>query len=429
MSMTRTLAVLLFLMLISTACGGRSGDGEIAFLNATIWTGDDASTIRNGALIIRNGKVEEVIDLDRQELPDVQERIDLKGSYIIPGLINAHGHVGSALGLETGPSIHSRENVLDQLRLYARYGITTVVSLGDEPPQAFDVRHQEDPVEMKMARFFLSGPVLNPSDPVEARREVRDRAEQNPDWTKIRADDNLGRNTKMSPDIYQAIIETSHEHGIPHASHIVTLEDAKDLVRKGTDLIAHSVRDQPVDQELITLMLDAGICITPTLTREISTFIYRDRPEFFDDPFFLREADPEVIRQLLQPEIQQRYLGAAPDYYMQALPLARENMMTLHRAGVPVAMGTDSGPPGRFQGYFEHMEMEMMQESGMSPLEVLLSATSRAARCMGLEELGRLAPGKAADFILLDENPLEDVRNLRSLRSVYIGGQKIPEKG
>jgi len=252
--------------------------------------------------------------------------------------------------------------------------------------------------------------------------------ERNPDWIKIRVDDGLGTREKMTPDVYSAIIEKAHEHDTPLAAHIVTLEDAKGILQNNGDLIAHSVRDEPVDRELIDLMLERDICITPTLTREVSTYIYAEEPDFFDDPFFLAKADSDVIEQLRDPDVQQRYTGEAADYYREALPLAKENMMTLHNAGIRVAMGTDSGPPARFQGYFEHMEIEMMQEAGMTPAEVLLSATGYAAQCMGINDrVGTLERGKAADFMVVENDPFNDIRNLREIYSVYIGAQRVDD--
>jgi len=140
----------------------------------------------------------------------------------------------------------------------------------------------------------------------------------------------------------------------------------------------------------------------------------------------LKEADPDVIEQLQQPEVQQRYTGREADYFREAIHRAELNMMRLHNAGVRIAMGTDSGPPARFQGYFEHLEMEMMQDAGMNPIEVLTSATRYASECMRIdEELGTLEEGKWADFLVLDDNPFENIRNLRSIHSVYIGGNEV----
>ncbi len=396
-----------------------------AFTGAKIWTGT-GDIISNAALIVQDGRILDLFSLDIRSLPDGIQTYDLSGMYMIPGLINAHGHVGMADGLQTGSQIHSEDNVRKQLALYARYGITTVVSLGDEPPHAFQVREQHDPRQPGMARLYMSGPVLSPDSPEQAYRDVETLKEKRPDWVKIRVDDQLGRRTAMPPDIFGAVIDASHQHDLPVASHMVALDISKELLRKGTNLLAHSIRDEPVDDELVALMMDRDICITPTLTREVSVYIYAERPDFFDDPFFLEYADHAVLEMLQQPDIQKRYTGEAADFYRKALPLAMENMLKLHNSGIRVAMGTDSGPPARFQGYFEHMEMEMMHDAGMSPADVLTSATRNAAECMDIgDNLGTLEPGKWADFILLEDDPLQDIRNLRSLQKIYIAGAKM----
>ena len=428
--MNRSITRFAFLIIITTllliSCGEPADEDLLVFSNATIWDGASQTMQENSGLITRHGRVIDILDMNNPDFPSGAESVDLNNRFIIPGLINAHGHVGMAKGLQTGPEVHSEENVRDQLKLYARYGITTVVSLGDEPAEAFTVRNESDFSSERMARLFMSGSVLNPSTPNEARQDVASLMQQNPDWTKIRVDDGLGTRDKMSPEVYESVIASSHQHGVPLAAHIVTLEDAKGVLQSGADLIGHSIRNAPVDDELIELMLDLDVCITPTLTRELSVSIYADRPPFFDDPFFLKEADPDVIEQLQQPNVQQRYTGRAADFFREAIHLAELNMMRLHNAGVRIAMGTDSGPPARFQGYFEHIEMEMMQDAGMNPIEVLISATRYAAECMRIDdELGTLEEGKWADFLVLDDNPFEDIRNLRSIHTIYIGGNSV----
>ncbi len=398
-------------------------DEGIAFVGATVWS--DGQMLPNAALIVRDGRVAVLDSLAMTEIPAEMDTVELSGRYIIPGLINAHGHVGIADGLETGDAAHSEDNVRQQLSLYARYGVTSVVSLGDEPEEAFTVRDIMDPIDPGMARLRLAGPVVSADSEAEAREAVLDLRDMQPDWAKIRVDDQLGRGEKMSPDVYAAIIDAADEANLPLAAHIVELEDAKGVLEAGADLIAHSVRDTDVDEAFIEQMQEAGVCLTPTLTREVSTYIYAERPDFFDDAFFRAHADEDVLEQLQEADVQERFTGEAADYYRAQLPVAKDNMMALHEAGVTIAMGTDSGPPARFQGYFEHKEMRMMQEAGMAPEDILQSATAHAADCTNLDNLGRLAEGTWADFVVLSEDPTEDIHHLESIEAVYIGGTEI----
>ncbi|MGY6587426.1 MAG: amidohydrolase family protein [Wenzhouxiangella sp.] len=425
-----SLLLIVTLALLNTACTPEASlpAHDQVFTNASVWDGTGDAFVDEQAILVQDGRIAGIVPMGELPPGDETPVTDLSGHYVLPGLINAHGHVGMADGLRTGPEIHSRDLVYHQLKLYARYGITTVVSLGDEPEIVFDVRDTDYGVERGMARIWTSGQVLAPTSPEQARQMTEEHMRFNPDWVKIRVDDQLGTQEKMSPETYAEVIATAGEHAVPLAAHIVDLDDAKGVLQAGAELIGHSVRDLPVDQELIDLMRAGDHCITPTLTREISVFVYAERPDFFDDPFFLAGADPEVIAALQQPDIQQRFTGEAADYFREALPLAIDNMMVLHQAGVRIALGTDSGPPARFQGYFEHMEMAMKQEAGMTPLEILRSATVDAADCMNLGHLiGTLESGKQADFIVVRQNPLDDINHLRSLEAVYIGGGAVDD--
>ena len=425
--------ILLSALILLVACGpaapaatATADDDTHAYVGATLWDGSGADPVPDAVLLVREGRIATVGSRASVEVPAGAEIVDLSGHYLIPGLINAHGHVGMARGLESGPEAHTAENTRDQLALYARYGVTTVVSLGEPGYAGVAVRDREDRPDLDRARLRVAGVVMSPDSPEEAAPAVRERAEREVDWAKIRVDDGLGQREKMSPETYAAVIRESHAHGLPLTAHLVYLEDAKGLVRAGADVLGHSVRDAPVDDELIGLMREGDVCLHPTLTRELSTFVYAERPDFFDDPFFLRDADPEVIRTLETPEWQERFTGSAADYYRAALPTAERNMVALHEAGVRIAFGTDSGPPARFQGYFEHLEMEMMQDAGMPPRDVLLSATRDAAACMRLDGVGVLEPGARADFVVVREDPLADVRHLRAIESVHIAGNPVP---
>ena len=405
-------------------CG--SEGNVVAFVGARIIDGTGAEPMNDAVMIVRDGRIEAIGPDGSVDIPSNAERVDLAGRTVIPGLINAHGHVGDTRGLETGH--YSEENVLRQLALYARYGVTTVNSLGGDGPEGIRVRDAQNTPTLNRARLYAAGAVVTGDTPDAARQMVEENAAMNVDFIKIRVDDNLGTASKMTPEIFSAVIEAAHDRGLRVASHVYYLEDAKALLRSGTDFVAHSVRDREVDTEFIDLLIERDVCYSPTLTREISTFVYEDVPEFFEDPFFLKEADPADLETLKQPERQQRVRESrSAQQYKRALDVALRNLKLLVDGGATIAFGTDTGPAARFQGYFEHMELALMADAGLSPMQILVSATGDAARCLGLDDVGTLDLGKWADFVVLTEDPLADILNSRSIESVWIAGNRVPE--
>jgi imidazolonepropionase-like amidohydrolase len=414
-----------FLLLSCARQTEKQPDRSTVFIGATVFDGTGSDPVPNGVVVVRDGRIVSVGPAETIPIPDGAERIDVSGKWIIPGLINAHGHVGNVKGLEMGH--YSAENIQRQLELYAKYGITTVVSLGDDGEQAERFRAVNDTVAGRsFARLYIAGDVVGGATPEAALEVVDNNVKMGVDFIKIRVDDNLGQSSKMSGDIYSPVIDRAHTHGLKLAAHMYYLADAKDLLRSGADFIAHSVRDTSVDDEFISLLKEKQVCYCPTLTRDLSTFVYETRPDFFDDPFFLKEADTAVIRMLESPERQAQIKNSvSAQTYKRSLETALSNLKILADNGVTIAFGTDSGMPARFQGYFEHIEMEMMADAGMTPAQVLLSATRDAARCLDLDGVGTLEPGKWADLVVLDADPLQDVRNCRSIHGVWIGGRQV----
>ena len=408
-----------------------TGSTSLAFVGARLLDGRGGPPIDNTTILVDNGRIARLGPSSQVDVPQGATRIDLAGKTVLPGLVNAHGHVGMTRGLEQGPPVYTDENVRAQLQLYARYGVTTVASLGGDGEAGIRVRdaqaaeHAGDR-DAAGARLLLAGPVVVADTPEAAREQVAALAAMKVDLVKIRVDDNLGRTQKMTPEVYRAVIEEAHARGLRVAAHLYYLDDAKGLARAGVDLLAHSVRDREVDDELIALLREKNICVVPTLTREVSTYVYATRPAFFDDPFFRRAADSAVLEQLADPE-RQRRVRENPDsaVYERALATASANLLRLARAGVPIAFGTDSGPAGRFQGYFEHLELRLMAAAGLAPHDVLIAATRDAARCLHRDDIGTLETGKRADFLVLDADPLADLRNLERIHSVWIGGRSV----
>jgi imidazolonepropionase-like amidohydrolase len=409
--MLRSLLVSLVLASLATVSLAAQPGRVTALTGMTLIDGTDRAPIPNATLLVQDGRVIAAGPAARVRIPANAVRTRLDGKFVIPGLINAHGHVNSPADLAT----------------YAAYGVTTVHSLGDEPASVFAARASQRTDVLQRARVLVAGPVLDPTSPDDARARVAADAAQQVDIVKIRVDDNLGATRKMTPEIYQAVITEAHARGLRVAVHAYYLADALAVLDAGADFIAHSVRDGPVTEAFVAALKTRGACYSPTLMREVSTFVYASTPAFFSDSLFLAHANRDWMTTLQQPARQDAMrASASARTYEAQLPLARRNLKTLFDAGIPIAMGTDTGPVGRFQGYFELMELEQMVEAGLTPRQALAAATRVAATCLRVDhDLGTLEAGKWADFVVLDASPLEAIRNVRRIRAVWIAGNPL----
>ncbi len=383
-----------------------------AYTGMRLVDGTDRAPIDNATIVVRDGRIVAAGASDRVTVPAGAERVSLAGKTVIPGLINAHGHVN---------------NTARDLGVYAAYGITTVYSLGDEKPDAFAARDSQNTPALTRSRVFVSGPVIAPKTPDDARQLVGKNAADKVNIIKLRVDDNLGTTPKMAPELYRAVIDEAHKRSLRTAVHLFYLADAKGVLDAGADLIAHSVRDADVDADLIAKMKARNVCLVPTLMREVSTFAYDTTPAFFSDPLFMAHADPQWVAGIKDPGAQAKVKAStSAARYKAALEVAKRNMKKLSDSGVRIAMGTDTGPVGRFQGYFELMEIEMMVEAGLTPKQALLASTRDAAACQQIDrELGTLEANKWADFVVLNGDPLASIGNIKKIDAVYIAGNKI----
>ena len=403
----------------------QNNDAVKAFVGARVIDGTGKPAIEKATLIVRNGKIDAVGA--SVKAPRGAQVIDVSGKTIMPGMINAHGHVGETRGLKASAENYNRDNILSQLGVYSRYGVTTVLALGSDLKPAFDIRDEQNTPQLSRARLYVAGVIITGTTPEQTRKMVAEVAETKPDILKVRVDDNLGTGKKMPPAAYKALIDEAHKKGLRVAVHMFYLDDAKDLVNSGTDMLAHSVRDLDVDSELIALLKKNNVYYCPTLMREVSTFVYESIPSFFSDPFFLREVGKPIIDELSDPKRQETVRNSkSAQRYKLALDQASRNLKKLSDAGVSIVMGTDSGIPARFQGYFEHMELELMSKAGLTPMQILVSATGDAAKFLKLSgKIGSIQPGAWADLVVLNSNPLNDIRNTRTIDSVWIAGNRV----
>ena len=409
--------------------------------NFTLFDGSGNAPSTGQALVIEKGRISWIGPDDAVKAPDGAPTRDLGGAFVMPGLINLHGHVGNTVDLTQDAKFHTKESAEKDLGTYAAYGVTTVLSMGTDQDSIFAVREAQTDGRPKMARIHtvgqglmleggyggLAGATNRVSTPEEAIAEVNKQLDKNVSLIKLWLDSELGTMPKMSPQITKAIIDTAHKRNTRVVAHVFYLEDAKRLVDQGIDALVHSVRDKPVDQALIDAMKKRGVWqAAATLSREASMFAYASTPDFASDPFFTRGVSSTTVDLIKSPE-RQKAQAARPHHnqYPAFYETAKANLKRLADAGVKYGFGTDAGPPGRFPGYSEHWELWAMVEAGFTPQQALTAATSNAAEFLGATDVGRVEQGRWADLVVLDGNPLEDIRNTKKIRAVYVGGHDV----
>jgi len=439
--MNARLQTLLALSLLPGMAAARSASNAVVVRGVRLIDGTGRPPIENAALVIEGGRIRSVGESGAVRVPKGAKEIDLRGKTLMPALIDLHTHLGlTRNGLEAAPGSYTTENIRAQLERLLAYGVGTVVCLGTDEDLIYELRDEQRAGKLPGARFLTAGrgfgvvggfpPGMGagdryrPKTPEEARAQVRELARHHPDFVKMWVDDDFGRLPKMRPEVYRAIIAEAHRHKLRAVAHVFYLADAKALLDAGVDALGHSIRDLPVDRELIDALKARGVIYIPTLVRDESTFAYAQGPEWLGDGFFQAGLAPTVMATLESPQFKERF-SANPDLarYRAALEMGKRNLKTLLDAGVRIGFGTDAGPPLRFQGYFEHRELQLMVESGLSPLQAIVCATRHAGEFLGrASRLGTLAPGQLADFLVLDVNPLEDIRNTEKLSAVWQAG-------
>ena len=446
------LALPMIFALPGAICAAPPGD-EIVLTGERLIDGKGGPPIEHGVLVFRDGRITVTGAMGSVAIPADGRHFDLTGKTVIPGLISAHSHLGLVQGASAAnPSNYTRENVARQLAQYARYGVTAVMSLGGNRDILYTWRDEQRAGKLPGADIFTADrgmgvqggappfplpgdQVYRPKTPEEARADVREMAARNPDILKLWLDSIFGTMPEMQPAIYtaaiceaHAAIDEAHQHGLRMAAHIFYLADAKALLKAGVDVIAHSVRDRPVDAEFIDLMNARHVAYIPTLSLDESQFVYAEHPAWMNEPFFTDAVDPALLATWRSPEYAAK-IANNPNTSKEraALATASKNLMALHDAGVTISFGTDSGAlPTRIAGFDEHRELQLMVKAGLSPMEALSAATRTAAETIGDgKNRGTLEAGKRADFLVLSANPVADIRNTEKIEAVWHGGVEV----
>jgi imidazolonepropionase-like amidohydrolase len=436
--------------------------GVTVFEGARLIAGNGSAPIENSAFIVTSNQFTQVGRRGELQVPAGAMHVDLTGKTVMPTMVDLHGHIGFQNVAEgtMSKAFYTRENLIDHLERLAYHGVGATISIGDLLDRS-DLHGRRtnwgdvplrvrDEIIANAALFRTagtgiawpgSGPQGHPSRvdvpyPVatveEAQQAVADYVLMKPAFIKIWVDNRGGTKQTLTPLLYRAIIAEAHKHNVPVGVHNVTLANAKELMRAGVEGWLHvPVRGgEAVDDELIAIVKERiakkdrpNIWMTPALMTAWMETQGGKRPAWLDDPLLRDTYSPHQVEEHWGHPL----ANMTPDAVDRArldFELLGRNAMKLRAAGVRVVAGTDTGQTRFWIGYFNHLDLESLVAIGMTPAQAIVAATSDSAEVARVNS-GMVAPGKSADFIILDANPLENIANSRRIEKVFLRGQEV----
>jgi imidazolonepropionase-like amidohydrolase len=425
-------AVAVTCVAVLTAGGAAAQDIKVV-TGATV-IGVSGATVPDAVIVIDGARIAQVGPRATTKVPPNATVIDARGKFVMPGLVDVHNHV------RTG-STRPQQNTPMNLSALLGFGVTAVFNPASSAAVFAELKKTTTSDAAPFPRVFGTGPMIaakggalgdeggpTPSTAAEARAAVNDLKAAGVDAIKVSWDDASWASTRRAPmmtmEVLRAIVDEGHRQGLKVYAHAPLLDHAKEALRAGVDGLLHGIIDRPVDQDLIDLLTANRAVYVPTMA------LYED---VADTAAWARRQSMYDERQVLLPIAagftsgigvkQLQFLLDNAAFTRERLPIQRANVKRIVDAGIPVAMGTDTGFPGVLMGVASQLELTLMSEAGLPREAVLRAATTNGARMLGREkEFGTVDAGKAADLLILDANPLEDVGNVRRIHRVIKGG-------
>jgi len=416
----------------------------VLFEGARIIPGDGSPAIPDGALLVDGGAIARIGRKGEITPPAGATRVNLDGKTIMPAIVSAHVHPGFQKGLNYSADNYTRENILDDLNRALYFGISTVMSQGVEKGEVmYQIRTDQAAGRLGGARLMLAGrgigaPNAGPGAAAyagiayeittedQARGAVLELAARKVDALKIWVDDRGGRAPSLPIALSRVVIDEGHRLGFKVSAHVFYHKDAVELAAAGVDNFAHLVRDIEMSDALIAAMNAKGIYVMPNIgapERATHTAV----PAWFDEPYFaglVRDTVPADVIARIRASFTSRDAATAARN-RQNYAILQKSVAKLAAANARIILGSDTGLEDHPFGYAEQKELQLMAEAGMTPAQVIVAATSRSAQFLGLADRGVIAPGRRADLLVLDANPLDDIRNTRRIARMYLAGKEV----
>ncbi|MEP6993032.1 MAG: amidohydrolase family protein [Acidobacteriota bacterium] len=443
-------------LLLSGALAINASSKPVALVGATLIDGTGGASIPHAVVVVRGGKIE--CAGRACKVPRDATRRDLSGSWIAPGLIDAHVHFSQTGWADGRPDAldvrdrHPYEQVAADLATHPERFLRAqlcsgITSVFDNGGYAWTIemarREREDPGSPRVAAagpllstidFWLNLPAerqfIHLTDPDVARGGVRYLAARGADAIKLWYIVTPEQSVEASRPAVTAAAEEAKKLGLPLIVHATGLAEAKVALKVGAHLLVHSVDDLPVDDEFLSLAKQSATVYCPTLTvfsgyARLAHSVGSTSPWKPDDPNGC--VDEKTVAKLGESEalrpMEESRLASLDKRVATETAVMNSNLKRVADAGIPIAMGTDAGNPLTLHGPSIYAEMEAMQAAGMTPMQVLVASTHGGSLAMGVEKItGTIEKGKSADLIVVGADPTEDIANLRKLRFVMRAG-------